>query len=107
MEFFIPGASSPEQRDSVYEAVKKHLTQKLGAELSARKIQALHYVHDGENYQAIVGQEESGSEGIVVAILFDKIRSLYLVCTPYRGVVSGSPILVGAHDVRAVVDFDA
>jgi hypothetical protein len=49
MEFFIPGASSPEQRDSVYEAVKKHLTQELGAELSARKIQALHYVHDGEN----------------------------------------------------------
>jgi hypothetical protein len=53
----------------------------------------------------VVGEEESDGSGIVVAILFDRTRSLYLVCTPYRGVISGSPILVGEHEVRAVSDF--
>lgn len=106
MQFFIPAANSVEERDRVYEAVKKHLTNEVGAKFSSRQIYSLNYVHNGKTYKAVVGQEESGDLGMVIAILFDQSRSLYLVCTPYRGVISCSPILVGAHDVQAIIDFD-
>lgn len=106
MEFFIPAVNSTCERDRVYEAIKRHLTDELGADFAARRIRTLHYTHNRKDYTAVVGQEESGGEGIVVAILFDQKRSLYLVCTPYRGVIKGSPIMVGEHDVKAAVDFD-
>jgi hypothetical protein len=83
------------------------LANELGANFSTRQVRALHYTRNGKIFDAVVGQEESGRLGIVVAILFDKSRSLYLVCTPYRGAIGGSPILVGEHDVRTVLDFDA
>lgn len=107
MKFFIPGAASDVERERVYEAVKMHLAQELGASLSNRRIRSLQYVHNGKNYSAVVGENDSGGLGVVTAILLDIIRSLYLVCTPYRGVISGSPILVGEHDVQAVADFGA
>jgi hypothetical protein len=106
MKFFIPAAASEVEAEGVYGAVKAHLAQERGANVSPRRIRSLQYVHNGKNYSAVVGEEESGGLGIVVTILFDVTRSLYLVCTPHRGVIRGSPILVGEHDVRAVTDFE-
>jgi len=105
MEFFLPG-STPETRDSVYAQIRAHIAQELDADLSARRIRSLSYTHNGKKFDAEVGELESGGEGIVVAILFDQSRSLYLVCTPDRGIIRGGPILVGGHDVYAVSDFD-
>jgi hypothetical protein len=106
MKFFVPAAASDIERERVYESVKARMAQEMGANFSPRRIRSLQYVHNGKNYSATVGEEESGGLGLVITILFDTTRSLYLVCTPYRGIISGSPILVGEHDVRAVVDFE-
>lgn len=106
MKFFLPAATTDEMRDSAYQQIRAHLAKELGAELSLRRIQWLAYKHNGKNFAAEVGKEESGGEGVVIAILFDQIRSLYLICTPERGVVRGAPILVGSHDVQGVTDFD-
>lgn len=106
MKSFIPYAASDVERERVYEAVKVHLAQEHGASFSDRRIRSLQYVHNGKNYSAVVGEDESGGLGVVIAILLDTTRSLYLVCTPYRGVISGSPILVGEPDVQAVADFE-
>jgi hypothetical protein len=106
MKFFIPATATEHEAERVYGAVKAHLAQELGADVSPRRIRSLQYAHNGKNYSSVVGEEESGGLGVVVAILFDVSRSLYLVCTPYRGVISGSPVLVGEHDVLAVRDFE-
>jgi hypothetical protein len=105
MKFFIPAAATENEAERVYGAIKAYLAQELGADVSPRRIRSLQYVHNRKNYSSVVGEEESDGSGIVVAILFDQTRSLYLVCTPYRGVISGSPILVGEHEVRTVSDF--
>lgn len=80
------------------------LRKNLGP-MSRRGVSVPSSTSNRKNYSSVVGEEESDGSGIVVAILFDQTRSLYLVCTPYRGVISGSPILVGEHEVRAVSDF--
>lgn len=106
MKFFIPSAATELEAERVYGAIKTHLAQELGADLSPRRVCSLKYVHNGKNYSSVVGEEESDGLGVVIAILFDVTRSLYLVCTPNRGVISGSPVLVGEHDVLAVSDFE-
>lgn len=106
MKFFLPAAPTAIEAERNYGAIKAHLAQELGADVSPRRVRSLQYVHNGKNYTSVVGEEERDGSGIVVAILFDVTRSLYLVCTPYRGVISGSPILVGEHDVQAVIDFE-
>lgn len=107
MKFFLPGATSEAEIERVYVEIKNHMARELDADISPRRIQSLEYFHNGKSHSDVVGKEESGGLGIVVAIFFDTSRSLYLVCTPDRGVIGGFPILVGEHDVRAFVDFDS
>jgi hypothetical protein len=107
MKFFLPGANTPEMGEKEYQAIKSHLALELTAAFSERRIFLLNYVHNGKNFASVVGQVDSGGEGLVIAILYEPLRSLYHVCTPHRGIIRGMPILVGEHDVRQVVDFDA
>ncbi|WP_426701366.1 hypothetical protein ACPPVV_18755 [Rhodanobacter sp. Col0626] len=105
MEFFIPVAKSDEQAAGVYKAIKDHLRDEMGAVFSDRRVFALSYVHNGKAYSAEVGKPEHGAGEVVIAILFEPVRSLYHVCTPSRGVVGGTSILVGANEVRTSTDF--
>ena len=105
MEFFIPFSESDEQAASVYKSIKDHLGKELGAAFSDRKVSALSYVHNGKKYLAEVGKSENGTGEVVIAILFEPLRSLYHVCTPNRGVVRGMSILVGSNEVQSSTDF--
>lgn len=107
MEFFLPFATTQEMCDNSYKAIRDFVSKECGASLSNRKVFSLSYKHNGKAYEAEVGKEDSGGLGIVIAILFDESRSLYLVCTPNRGVIRGDPILVGQHSVISVRDFRA
>ncbi len=107
MKFFIPAAENEEQEQKVYQSIKEHITSGAPGTISERKIFSLSYKHDGTNYQAEVGIAEKPNGELVIAILYDETRDLYHVCTPNRGVVKGGSIMVGAHDVSSVSDFDS
>jgi len=106
MKFFIPLAEDKDQEARVYESIKKFLKDELGTVASGRKVFSLHYKHNGKNYMAEVGKDEEPDGELVIAILYEEQRNLYHVCTPNRGVARGMSILVGAHDVLSVTDFD-
>lgn len=106
MNFVVPGVA-PKATESVYQAMKTRLEGKRKVSLSERRVRSLEYVLDGENCVALVGEEDPRGRGLVTAIFFDTIRPGYLVCTPLRGIVKASPILISESDVRSVVDFGA
>jgi len=106
MQFFIPAATTDQQRDEVYASIKKHLGENLCADFSARRIRVLQWVHAGKHHEAEVGKQTSFNGEIVVAILYEPLRDLYHVCTPDRGVLRGGSILAGAHSVRGSLDFE-
>lgn len=106
MVFFMPGLASGPECERVYAALKTHLTRKFRYELSTRRIQTIQYVQNEKGLTTAVGAEEPGGRGNVLAILFDPTRSLYLVCTQFRGAGKHTPITVTEGSVQNAIDFD-
>ncbi len=106
MKFFIPAAKDKDQEGHVYDSIKQFLKDELGANMSERKIFSLSYTRNGNNYHAEVGKNGEIEKDVVIVILYETARDLYHVCTRNRGVVRGMSILVGAHDIISVTDFD-
>lgn len=106
MQFFIPGADSPELAESVYACTKEFLKKELGAELSHIRICSLSWGQDGKNYTAEVGKPTTFNGELVIAILYDDGRKLYHVCTPNRGVGRGGSILAGSSSVTDLQEFE-
>jgi hypothetical protein len=106
MKFFIPDIDDKEQEQRIYEAIRKFLAKKEGANLSDRKIFSLSYYHKGKIGYAEVGMPSLANGETVKAILDEPSRRLYSVCTNNRGVIRGIPILVGYDEVEHVIDFD-
>src|SRR5690242_12331328 len=101
MRFFIPAVTDETKAEEVYPAIQKHLADGVGADWSANRFQELRYRHEGKERTARVGDLHYGET--VVAILYDRSRDLYHVCTPNRGVIRGGSILVGGHEVVHVI----
>jgi len=109
MKFFIPDLKSlPEHMNEddmleLYDAVRKfsRSTTPLG-DLTDNKIHSLKYNHNGKIYTETVGVV--CDEGLVMCIL--ETTTVFLVCTPNRGVVRGNPIIVGKNDVLNTTYFD-
>jgi hypothetical protein len=106
MKFFVPKFNDPVEADELYGSVKKNLETVLPAVLSARRVHAIHYNHNGAEYHAVVGDQDPIEHETVIAIFFEPLRNVYHVCTPNRAVIHGYPILVGGPDVFEHVDFD-
>lgn len=103
--FFIPGAQSESERDSIYANIRQHVGDKDST--WEGKLFSLEWWHEGKKYAAKVGETTEFNKGLVIAILFDRNRNLYHVCTPYRGVLSGGSILVGVGNAIRAEYFDA
>lgn len=103
MQFFIPHASNDHHVEQLYNATRKFCAEQTGWKVLPTRIYSLRYRHNGNEYYAQVGTNDP-IEGLVVCILESEVT--YFVCTPNRGVLSGSPILVGREDVSYVELFE-
>lgn len=103
MKFFIPHSTDREQTLQLYQSIKNRVEAELGRTIDRTKIYSLKYTHDGNEYSATVGEKEERVGEEVIAILES---TAYLICTPYRGVVRGGPIMVGKDEVTDVVFFE-
>lgn len=106
MKFFIPHAKNKNEEQSVYESIKKFLSEELGAKFSNRRIFSIGYLHNGKDYYAEVGKVNTFNDETVIAILYEDQRRLYHICTPNSGVLRDMSIFVGYNEIRDVVDFD-
>ena len=102
-DFFVPASRSPEHAEAVWSGTRRLTQDNLDIEIDDRRIFRLRYRHEGETVTAEVGQEEPTSSGLVLMI-FDS--NPYLVCTPHRGVFTGTPIRVARESVLESVEFD-
>jgi hypothetical protein len=102
-KFFIPAANDENQRDKVYDGIKKWATECTGWKIEDKKIYSLRYIHDGKWYEAQVGEPDGLTKEKVIAILKS---NAYLICTPNRGVIRDMPILVGPESAYDIKYFD-
>jgi hypothetical protein len=94
-KFFLPLAKDDTEAESVFEAICKFNDRPVPP--LEERLRRVAYTHNGEYYVTEVGQPIDPyycEEGPVFAIL---PGNPLLICTGERGVVRGSPILVG-HD---------
>lgn len=103
MRFFVPNASDGQQAQQLYEGARRFCEAQMQWQTTQRKIYSIRYRHDGVEYLAQVGSLDY-SEGLVVCIF--ETAQAFLVCTPERGVLRGSPIIVGCPDCSDVEEFE-
>jgi hypothetical protein len=105
-KFFLPRATNAEMAEKAYAAIRKFIEGQASGLLDARRIFRIDYRHEGKPFYAQVGEPERHEGATVIAILKQRDYPLYFVCTPDRGVASGSPILVNERDIISSIDFD-
>ena len=88
--------------EEIYASVRTFMS-KVAFKPNDRRIFSVSYRHNGKNYVSTVGELEPEGEP-VIAIFETHNPTLYMICTPNRGVVRGDPILAG--DAYSVTNFD-
>lgn len=104
--FFIPKEQDKAQRERVVNSLIEYLEKDRGAKVHPQRIYHLSFVHDGDSYQATVGEKDPYHNEKVVAILYDINFKIYFIFTYSRGVAGGIPIMVGKRDSRNKILFD-
>jgi hypothetical protein len=101
IKFFIPGTSSPERAEMLYQSTKQQAAQRRA--IGEGRIRSISFRRLGETLQAAVG-EHGPLLGQIVMIILDA-GDIYLVCTLSHGVILGDAIEVNKDDVLEVEGF--
>ncbi len=102
MKIFVPKVKDEKQSEEYYNGIVKYNKDIVG-EVSGRKIYSLTYKHNNKKYTAVVGENDEIENEPIIAILESRT---FLICTPNRGVIRGTPILVGHDEIISVEDFE-
>ena len=104
MKLFIPNAADEKQALKTYGDIKKFASHTTGWDINDRQIYGVKYRHDGKDYEAWVGEKEKVEGNEVIAILESRLN--YFICSQYRGVEAGHPIMIDRNEVKEIVDFE-
>jgi hypothetical protein len=75
----------------------------LDCQVDPIRIYSLAYRHDGRQFRATVGEPDTRTGQLVIAILR---ADTYLICTPYYGVERGEPLAVSFAEADEVQYFE-
>lgn len=101
--FFIPG-NAPARSEEIYQWLVTYVNAVLlDCQVDPIRIYSLAYRHEGQQFRATVGDVDSRTGQLVIAILR---ADTYLICTPYYGVERGEPIPVGFSEADEVQYFE-
>ena len=105
MKFFIPELEGDAETDWTLAAI----AQFVGAQIPppAKRIRKIKYRHNGKKFTAEVGKPVDGyyqekADTVIVIVGQDPV----CICLPFRGVVGGTPILVGKTSVERIEYFE-
>ena len=88
------------QAEEFYAGIRKNMAEAT----TKRRIYSIKYNYHGAEYQSTVGEQDPLNNELVAAIF--KAPPFYLICTTDRGVLRGTPAIIGTHDAIEVIDFD-
>jgi hypothetical protein len=101
MKFFIPQVDDKNEAEKFYNDMKTFAKDNLQWEITERRIFKIKYEHGSKRHNAEVGDYDTMTGEIVLAIFESQS---YLICTPNRGGLKGTPILAGSP--FSVTDFE-
>jgi hypothetical protein len=102
-KFFIPG-NSPARSEEIYQWLVTYVNAVLlDCQIDPIRIFSLAYRHEDKQFRATVGDVDTRTGQLVIAILR---ADTYLICTPYYGVQRGEPIPVSLSEADEVRYFE-
>ncbi|WP_144219303.1 MULTISPECIES: DUF2971 domain-containing protein [Flavobacterium] len=104
MNFFIPTMSPIEAEAFLNKTIIPFIEQQGYKVLKDRKIYSITFSHNGKQITDTVDTVSSTNGEVIFAIL--ETDSMFLVCTPKRGITGGEPMLTGKHSVTEIIPFD-
>ena len=102
MKFFVPGVKSAEGAEKNIARIRKFAEKTIGTPLTEKRIFRISYQCERGEESAEVGKPECSCGEPVIAI-FES--DCYLICTPSRGVLSGTPVRVEKKEAGTVEEF--
>ena len=103
MKFFIPHAKNDAEAERVIVATSEFVKLPI----PNPRIYAITYEHNRIKMKGIVGEKPNSYYQVtspIICILGDE--HLYGICTLYRGVIQGVPILVGGDKIISIEYFE-
>jgi hypothetical protein len=105
-KFFLPATEhDPERGEVLHKHIKTRIEALWGVRMSADRIFEIHYMHKGKPRSNQVGKRDWQTGAKVFAIFRVGERGPFLICTPTRGVISGSP-MIASIEAKAVLFED-
>ena len=109
MKFFIPFAEDEAEAEAIYADIRRFVIKMTHANLSEKRFGGL-LIHEdyanAERQEIRVGMECFHNNELVIAILWDHKRQIYMVCTPSRGISQDRPIMFKKKMVLETYEFD-
>lgn len=104
MTRFFPPAVDDDVKlaEEIYDQIRTFVQSQWATPLSPGRIYEIHYSHNGKPRSNRVGERDWQTGAEVFAIFRVGEDGPYLVCTPTRGVTSGSP-MIASSDASAVL----
>lgn len=102
MDFFVPYAADADQAAAVLKATRDFLASQR-IRTTDESFWRISFRHNSKLYDLEVGRPHPDLNEEVLVILRDAGRPLYYACTANRGVVRGSPYLIGDGPATAAV----
>ncbi len=104
MKFFIPTIPDEEAEDFLKKSILPFLALQGFKTLESRRVFSITFQHKGNTITDTVGQLCASNNEPIFVIL--ETENVFLVCTRYRGVLGGEPLLTGRHNIISVEYFD-
>jgi hypothetical protein len=101
--FFLPKALDDTQTDRVYKNIIEHARKSTGWDIESRKIYSLSFTKERKNYIATVGEVDSYSGGMVIAILESTGTAYLLYVANSQG--PHGPVMINKGNIRDVIEF--
>lgn len=101
--FFLPKALEDAQRDRVYKNIIEHARKSTGWNSESRKIYSLSFTKERKNYITTVGEVDSYSGGMVIAILESTGTAYLLYVADSQG--PNGPVMINKGNISDVIEF--
>lgn len=103
MTFYVPGAPSPAESESIYAGICRYNGQTPSP--PSDRVEGVRWRHEDHEHMAKVGRKLDGFKDGETVIAILETGGDYLVCTQSNGVLTGEPIKAPRADIVQVWKF--
>lgn len=109
MDFFVPEADDEAEAEEVWHATKNWVEKKRD-QVTERRIYSIEYADpDTQRTHAVAVGDDVPGVGEPAQVILESATGtvdVYYLCSPNRGVLGGSPVMVEKQHVQRVEEFE-